>query len=236
MALVNQCLPQTDVFLKSAIKLIPEVPAFDDAGSSNNNNNNNNNSNNDKRKSSTEDRLLEFLRELLAFLVIAPGHPELGPFYLVKGLLAVIPKYGGWQPTTGNNIRAYMDMISLLSTLHQTRLPYHFNMVESNDDLYAGSDEYNKELLETIDVCMTETVRLLTQMDENGSNAAASGGEGPETGRESSTEGRLSIATGFDLPGHKSNQVCVSTSCSIVCACVTMYVQVLLCVYILYLL
>jgi hypothetical protein len=29
VALINQCLPQTDTFMKAAISLVPEAPAYD---------------------------------------------------------------------------------------------------------------------------------------------------------------------------------------------------------------
>lgn len=70
VALQCQCLPQTDTLLKAAISLLPKVPAHEthpDSG----------------QKIPSTDRLVEFIKELLSFLVLVPGHPHHGPFYIV---------------------------------------------------------------------------------------------------------------------------------------------------------
>jgi hypothetical protein len=79
VALLNQCLPQTDTFLKAAISLIPEAPSHIEDTESN-------------KRIHAEDRLVRYLRSVLAFLVVAPGHPEHGPFYIVSGLLNAVPR------------------------------------------------------------------------------------------------------------------------------------------------
>lgn len=104
VALANQALSQADTLFKSAIKLVQEVPAKVGKFSK-------------KKKKfskkkplnlwillntievesqgmkSTEESLISFLRNFLSSLVVVPGHPEQGPFYLVKGLLKVINDY-----------------------------------------------------------------------------------------------------------------------------------------------
>ena len=84
MSLLNQCLPHVDTFLKAAISLVPELqPAGHEeeghaAGT--------------RARLHTEEKLLEYLRSLFATLVVAPGHPEHGPFYIVNGLLNALPR------------------------------------------------------------------------------------------------------------------------------------------------
>lgn len=58
VALLNQCLPQTDAFLKSAISLLPDVPAIDEV---------------DGKRVHSEDKLAMFIKSLLATLVVVPG-------------------------------------------------------------------------------------------------------------------------------------------------------------------
>jgi hypothetical protein len=41
----------------------------------------------------SEDQLVAFCRYLASALVSAPGHPEHGPFYFIKGLLKVLNEY-----------------------------------------------------------------------------------------------------------------------------------------------
>ena len=87
ISLLNQCLPQTDTFLKSAISIIPELPSrYEDR---------------DGKSYHNEDRLVGYILELLSFLVLVPGHPEHGPFYIIQGLsnalpLFAWPSYSGW--------------------------------------------------------------------------------------------------------------------------------------------
>jgi hypothetical protein len=90
IALLNQCLPQTDAFLKAAITMVPEFPPYDDTQ--------------EGRRTHTEEKLAEYVRKLLSTLVITPGHPVHGPFYIVQGLLNALPKFS-WQATTGVQTR-----------------------------------------------------------------------------------------------------------------------------------
>jgi len=150
VALLNQCLPQTDTFLKAAISLVPDVPPYEDV---------------DGKRVHTEDRLCSFVRSLLSTLVIAPGHPDHGPFYIVQGLLNALPKYP-WQQSTGAMTRLYIDMLALLATYAQRRFPYHVPHVESNDDLYGGAPGYVFELRQVTHACLQEVLKQLTTLGE----------------------------------------------------------------------
>lgn len=150
VALVNQCLPQTDTFLKAAISLIPDMPSHYEE---------------DGKRFHYEDRLSTYLISLLATLVVVPGHPEHGPFYIVQGLINAMPKYS-WQPWTGVQTRIYTNMLALLCTFAQKKFPYHINGVESNDDLYGGAATYMSELNESINVCVSEIFKQLTAFNE----------------------------------------------------------------------
>lgn len=131
VALLNQCLPQTDTFLKAAISLIPEAPAFEEI---------------EGKRVHTEDRVAAYLRSLLATLVVAPGHPEHGPFYIVQGMLNAVPKYP-WQPITGVQTGVYVDILALLATYAQRKFPYRIPYVESNGEricfAFPASDAFH---------------------------------------------------------------------------------------------
>lgn len=150
VALLNQCLPQTDTFLKAAISLIPDCPAYEEV---------------DCKRVHMEEKLASFVRELLSTLVVAPGHPDHGPFYIVQGLLNALPKFP-WQPLTGVQTKVYVDMLALLCTYSQRRFPYRINHVESNDELYGGAPDYMNELAESISKCVSEILRQLTALGE----------------------------------------------------------------------
>lgn len=156
VSLLNQCLPQTDTFLKAAISLIPEAPTHEEI---------------DGKRVHTEERLLCYLRNLLSFLVVAPGHPEHGPFYIVQGLLNAVTKYS-WQATTGVQTKLYIDILALLCTFAQRRFPYRIAQVESNDDLYGGTSDYMSELRDLINVSVDETLRQLAALGERTESVA----------------------------------------------------------------
>ena len=80
-ALCNQLLPQMEGFVKAVVTLVPEVlaPAGQELEGA--------------LKAEAEKReevLVALLSNLCSFLVVVPGHPEHGPFYLVTGLLNVL--------------------------------------------------------------------------------------------------------------------------------------------------
>jgi hypothetical protein len=147
IALLNQNLPQTDTFLKGFISLIPEMPAYEE--------------NLDNKRIHTEEKLSILIKSLLSTLVLAPGHPEHGPFYIIHGLLNAIPRYT-WQPHTQQQIRVYYDMVALLCTLAQRSFPYRIHFIESNDKLYGGTVEYLQELNDLLVVIIQEILKQLS--------------------------------------------------------------------------
>ena len=155
-ALLNQCLPQTDTFLKAAISLIPDVPTHEEV---------------DGKKIHTEEKMSVYLRSLLSTLVVAPGHPEHGPFYIVQGLLNALPRYP-WQPHTTFRTQVYIDMLSLLCTFAQRTFPYKIPLVESNDRLYGGTPDYLEELHTCINQVVQEILKLLSELGERSESLA----------------------------------------------------------------
>lgn len=153
IALLNQCLPQTDTFLKAAITTIPDVPPIMEADKV------------EYKRVHSEARLASFLRMFWSTLVIVPGHPEHGPFYLVQGLLNAMPRFA-WQAHTGVQTSLYIWMLPLLSTFMQRKLPYTIERVESNDVLYGGSAEYLEELRTHLATVMQAIVTQLAALGD----------------------------------------------------------------------
>ena len=58
-------------------------------------------------------------------------------------------------------------MFVLLCTLCQSSLPYHTAGVDSNDELYGGSEEYNEELKILILICSKEIKQQLLDLKGN---------------------------------------------------------------------
>lgn len=163
IALLNQLLPQTDTLLKLLINLMIEMNTNDD---NNNNNSTSSSTSIDNKRSASDEKLSIFLRSLLSTLVIVPGHPEHGPFYLIHGLLNALQKYN-WQ---SNNMtlyyRLHYDILSLLCTLQQRSLPYHISFIESNDRLYSCNNDYNSELNQLIQNMIENIIKFLSQYNE----------------------------------------------------------------------
>ncbi len=163
VALLNQCLPQTDTFLKAAISLIPELNGTSVSVASSSGGNE---PGAVVLTTSAEERLAEYANHLLAFLVLAPGHPEHGPFYIVQGLMNALPKFA-WNPANPYKNRIYINMLLLLCSMSQKRLPYHIHGVQSNDELYGGAKGYMVELEEMIAGCIAEILKQMTSLGES---------------------------------------------------------------------
>eukprot|EP01121_Diplochlamys_sp_Union-15-3_P010804 TRINITY_DN3071_c0_g1_i3.p1 TRINITY_DN3071_c0_g1~~TRINITY_DN3071_c0_g1_i3.p1 ORF type:complete len:198 (+),score=27.02 TRINITY_DN3071_c0_g1_i3:130-723(+) len=73
-ALLNQSISQAESLIKAAITLVAEVPSNVSIPSSN-------------KTTSTEPEMLTFLKSFVSLLIVVPGHPDLGAFYLLNGLI-----------------------------------------------------------------------------------------------------------------------------------------------------
>lgn len=152
VALVNGMIVQSEGFLKSAISLIPDVPHIVEV--------------NNTRKSTEED-LVSFLRNFASFLLLFPGHPKNGPFYLIQGLLNAIQQYAPWKSVTPHKTQVFIGMLQLFCTYAQRTFPYHIAGVESNDMLYGGGDaEYIAAVKNFIDQLIGEVARQIQEIGE----------------------------------------------------------------------
>lgn len=89
--------------------------------------------------------MLGFVQNFCSSLVIMPGHPEFGPFYLIRGLLNALAKYE-WNEKSGIKLNAYLAVIPLLCVYFQRKHPYHVDGIASNDELFGGNAEFMQEL------------------------------------------------------------------------------------------
>lgn len=138
IALINQCLPQTDTFLKATISLLPDIPASEEI---------------DYKKVHTEKRLLPLLKKFLSLLVVVPGHPQHGPFYLLQGLLNALPRFP-WDEGSGAKTDVYVSMLPLLCSQEQRKFPYSIARVSqqqqqpySNSFIYTSTQQLNLSVL-----------------------------------------------------------------------------------------
>jgi hypothetical protein len=132
---------QAEGFLKAAISLIPEVPAYIEVNT---------------KRVSTEEDLVSYLRNFASFLLLFPGHPDQGPFYLAKGFLNSVAAYEPWKVAPQGKIRVYLGVLSLFCTYAQRNFPYHIDRVESNDALYGGDADYLRLVSVFVDTLITQ--------------------------------------------------------------------------------
>lgn len=126
-ALALGLLSHTDSFLKGAINLIVDIPALPNPP--------------------TDAALVSSIASLTSLLILVPGHPEHGPFYLVQGLLNAIKEYP-WA-SDSSQLTCYANVIVLLCAQAQHKMPVGIAMdsvVEANDVLFARDEEFLAQL------------------------------------------------------------------------------------------
>ncbi|KAK2955827.1 putative VPS35 endosomal protein sorting factor-like [Blattamonas nauphoetae] len=133
-ALWSGLLGQADVLLQLLITQIQDMPATKVVGND---------------TVSTDEELVELISEIISLLVVAPGHPTLGPFMLFKGLITMVNEYA-WPKESFAKGVILSRLIAGLCAIGQRKLPYHIRTIDSNDVLYVQSEEYTKELGELI--------------------------------------------------------------------------------------
>ena len=151
VALVNQMVGQSEGILKAAIALLPETPATIER---------------DGKHIPTDVFMLGFLNSFSSLLLIFPGHPEHGPFHLVKGLINVVNAYPAWTVPNESKIRVYIGFLVLFASYSQVKFPYHIEKLDSNDTLYGGEAKYMEELLVFIDKLLEEILAQLASLGE----------------------------------------------------------------------
>ena len=127
VALLNQMVVQCEGFVRAALTLLPEVPGFIMVF---------------EMRRSTDPAMQAYMLNLASFLLLCPGHPKHGPFYLVNGLLGVIQKYAPWEGPSQAKVQVYLGILRLFAAYAQQRFIYRVPQVDSNDALYAADGDY----------------------------------------------------------------------------------------------
>lgn len=159
VALLNGALGQAEDLLKSAVTLFGDsVPPHPE----------NLESEMAKRRCrATEQKMLAFAIPFVALLVVMPGHPELGPFYLLHGFVRVLRAFK-WLPASEVPLHIDLSLLRALCALAQDELPVHLPGLESNDVLYGGDDMYRNELHTLLDECVAHLLEQLAALKAAG--------------------------------------------------------------------
>jgi len=149
---VNHCIPQAEATFKAAVTLISELSSLPDLDSSFSS----------KVPGSMDEFLLTYLKKFASVLIIIPGHPEAGPFYLVKGLINAIQNYQ-WTDADAKTM-SFIGLLDMLAAVRQSELPLKIEGVELNDVLFDGDDRYFQELDNIATTLYTEAVNHINTM------------------------------------------------------------------------
>ncbi|BBN15293.1 VPS35 endosomal protein-sorting factor-like [Marchantia polymorpha subsp. ruderalis] len=154
VALMNALPSHAESAVKSTLSSLQDVTSKDDV------------------KAGDLEGISMFLVKLSAFLVVMPGHPEHGGFYIVKGLLNVL-EMQPWLTPGRRRIQVLSGVLAMLAALAQERLPYHIqnSQVDSNDGMFFGDDSYHEEL-ESLTEILVENI---TAAANDGADSAQQG-------------------------------------------------------------
>jgi hypothetical protein len=156
-ALCNDCVPQAESLYEAAITEIAEAGAsaagFGGGGRSS--------------ESSSEQAVEEAIGRLAGSLVMAPGHPEKGPFYLLRRLSDETRRFP-WDPLRGGKARSLITVLEALVATGQTTLLYRPGPggAEANDSLYAGDPEFEDEHRDFVNDLSEEVLAAVTDLSE----------------------------------------------------------------------
>ena len=114
---------------------------------------------------------MRILPSFLSSCLLLPGHPEHGPFHVIRGLLNAFDRFP-CSPTQGNRTRLRIWIMPVLAAFARDRLPFHVDGVSSNDELYAGDPAYEDELAALMEELMGD---ILTDLQDWERTAAEEG-------------------------------------------------------------
>ena len=110
----------------------------------------------------------EMLRSILGLLVVVPSNPDHAYFLVLEGILNFLQK-DEW----GNSPLSYTIKLSVLdsgvrylASQTQETLPYRIQNVESNDQIFIGSDDFQKECNSLMDHLFEQILETIQKLDE----------------------------------------------------------------------
>ena len=141
MVMHSGMIVQSEGFLKAAITLIREVPVTLEVENG--------------VIISTEPLMESYVRSFTSFLLLFPGHPTHGPFYLLQGLVNAVGRYEPWKKAYPTKTRVFMGFLSLLAAYGQRNFVLTIPRLESNDALYGRAPKYLEALNGLLDGVVT---------------------------------------------------------------------------------
>lgn len=199
VALVNNCLPQMDAFLKAAIIQITELDPSKTYPSASAHEGGMSSSIDEIELlgsslqldsqgffSSTESEggLLRTIGDLVSVLVYAPSLNDDDAFYFVNGLRKAVLERMAWDSlsnssiqrvqvaATSSRVRILLFLLQLYGLWGQKKLPQRIAGLDSNDVLYGGDDTFENQVHLHFSETIEEIVRQVEAMDAISSSSA----------------------------------------------------------------
>ena len=170
VAVLNQCLSQSDAFLKAALTLIPDIQkqielsnAAHISASSLNFDGNTRQLQSTMNSSVVEKFLNEYLLNMMSTLLIIPDNPDQGVLYLLNGVLNIITKHFNWE-NLEIKFNLLLNLLILLGAYKQENYLFEIENVELNDTLYGSDIKYIREINNTIEIVMEEILILFEKI------------------------------------------------------------------------
>lgn len=154
VAMMNALVSHAESLVKSSIACLQEIDKTEDA-----------------KNPGLENEILTLIQKLCSFLIVIPGHPEQGTFYLLRSLIHVLSTElwlkGVWE------VQAFCGILLACSALAQESLPYHINSMEivSNDELFTGELSYHEELIGITSGVLDKIFAVINEAGNLGSKA-----------------------------------------------------------------
>eukprot|EP00483_Globobulimina_turgida_P008943 UN08961 len=151
---------QAEAFFKAAISLIPSLPATFSTQYTN-------------TIQSTPALLAQYIQSFSSTLLLMPGHPSKGAFYLMEELMLALEKWSPWskeKAVTIEKCQAYLSMFTIFTTFSQRKFPYNIKNVSSNDQLYGRRKEYLSKCVKIVNRFGKQIHKQLNELKQSHRN------------------------------------------------------------------
>lgn len=146
-AFMNGLLSHTEDLIKTALKCLQDASVGDGL-----------------KPKEFEESVCSFLLKLISFLTLVPGHGELGPFYILRGILTLLDTRTRLVTGRGR-LRVLCGVVCMLAAVREGK-SFHITLneqVDNNDVLYFEDSSYEEELAEITAIVVDMLVTCLDQ-------------------------------------------------------------------------
>jgi hypothetical protein len=181
-ALCNDCAPQADALLTAALEEFGRLGTAPDTESDSMSPSASPPASTARAGSGASQSAVEQLvGRLSGAIVMAPGHPESGPFHLLRSLADHVRRYP-FDPLGAGKGRCLLQVLRALAAMSQASLPYNAGAggADGNDVLYAGDPAFEDEIAELWAELVEELMAFVADLSEVSKEASDAGAVGEQ--------------------------------------------------------